>query len=205
MKARFRVGKVETNLEGCPDNLKRVASSVSDVLKTLEYIGRTKKKNSKELSILFDSALFDRLDSLGWDCQRDPVVNSDVLEGHSGSERADAIVRENGTGCFAVMEIEKANKKTLWFDFIKLWMYIESRQAEVGLLVVPFNYAHKSGEWHLFEEANRCKFFLRRFAEVAEGKLDLIGIIGYEQEIFRDNEFRLWDSREFNLLKSMAE
>lgn len=41
----------------------------------------------------------------------------------------------------------------------------------------------------MFAEANRCKFFLHRFASVPSEKLAKISIVGYEQQIFRDNEY----------------
>ncbi len=56
-------------------------------------------------------------------------------------------------GIKAVIEIEKGNKKTIWFDFIKMWMFIEAKKADFGVLICPVNYAHKL-HWyeHLLKE-----------------------------------------------------
>jgi len=204
MKAEFRTETIKTNLENCSEELKNASESIIDILRTFKYGGETKASNSTQLDIYFDSALFDYFDSKGWNCKRNPIINSNVLGGHSGAEKADAIFQSKESDYAIVLEIEKANKKTLWFDFIKLWMYIETGQAHAGIIIVPLNYAHRHGVWNLFDEAVRCKYFLKRFANIPEEKLRLVGIIGYEQQIFRDGQYRNWNSDEFNLLKERA-
>ncbi len=107
-------------------------------------------------------------------------------------------------GYRTVVEIEKANKKTIWFDFIKLWMFIESKQAKAGILLCPQNYAHTHGVWNLYEEACRYKRYLKRFAGVVDEKLSLIGIVGYRQMIYNGIKYKDWNDEEFNRVKKIA-
>ncbi len=55
---------------------------------------------------------------------------------------------ENGT--FMVVEVEKANREKILYDFLKFHMYLQSG-ADLGLLFLPKNYSHRGGEWDLFD------------------------------------------------------
>lgn len=204
MRAQFRIGKIETNVDGCVEELEEFSEQFKKELESFEYFGQTRSTNSTQLDIHFDNTLLDLLDSKGWHCIRNPRIKTNGLAGHSGAEEADAILQLEKMGDRFVLEIEKSKKETIWFDFIKLWMFIESGQAKCGIIVAPFNYAHKLGIWNLFDEASRYKFFLQRFAGVPSEKMALISIVGYEQRIFRDGEYRYWDKSEFIALKKGA-
>ena len=74
------------------------------------------------------------------------------------------------------------NKKTIWFDFIKLMMFIGSGAADLGLLLVPRNYAHRTGVWRPFDKARFYKYCLHRFANADTALIKSIAILGYTQE-----------------------
>lgn len=83
-----------------------------------------------------------------WNLEKKPRLNMPDLCGDSGNPEADLIVSPNGLhGIKTVIEIEKGNKKAIWFDFIKNWIFIEAKKADVGVLICPVNYAHKHGVW----------------------------------------------------------
>ena len=82
-----------------------------------------------------------------------------------------------------LLEVEKTNKKTIWFDLIKMIMLIRSHAAEFGLLVVPRNYCHSLDTWDLYKEAKFYRYCLSHFAGVSEDWLLKIAIVGYTQQV----------------------
>jgi hypothetical protein len=153
----------------------------------------------------FDESVLNQFKTQQWIYSENPQVEMSALGEDWGNPKADFIVSpENMNKYRIVIEIEKANKKTIWFDFIKLWMFIESKQAEAGVLLCPVNYSHTHGTWNLFDEACRYKRYLGRFAEVAKEKLNLIAIVGYKQMIKKGLKYKLWDEKEFNTIKKSA-
>jgi hypothetical protein len=101
----------------------------------------------------FDSQLVKRASAVGW--KEKPLPNLREL-GDVPNIKPDALLTQDGVDI--ALEIEKSNEKTIWFDFIKLLMLIEKNVADFGLLVVPRNYAFRTGTWNLFDEARyyRC-------------------------------------------------
>ncbi len=203
MKVRFEVGSVAVETEDCARAVALYGQEMAAVLKDMQYPGTVGRRNSFQLDIAFDEALLARLDQRLWKVQWRPSVDMAVLGENWGRQQADAIVEFEDLGA-AALEIEKANKKTIWFDFMKLWMFVESEQASCGLIVCPTNYAHRHGVWNLYEEARGQKRFLRRFAQVPRDRLSLIGIVGYEQRLLRNGASVVWDSTEFNRVKADA-
>jgi hypothetical protein len=53
-------------------------------------------------------------------------------------------------GKVVVVEVEKANREKILYDFLKFHMYLR-HGADFGLLFLPKNYPHSSGEWRLFD------------------------------------------------------
>ena len=79
------------------------------------------------------------------------------------------------------VEIEKTDKKRLWFDFIKILTCLKSDTNGKGLIICPKNYAHSNGVWDLFAEAQNYKTHLERVFEKHSDLLKRVFIIGYEQ------------------------
>ena len=199
---KFKIGKIEIADDNSNSLATKASKYLSELLKNLEYEGTLRKSNSNQLDILFDEVLLKKLKMHGWQCSENPIIDSYTLEENWGNQRSDFITTPiNMDNHCIVVEIEKANKKTIWFDFIKLWMFIEAKQAKAGILLCPMNYSHRHGIWNLFNEACNYKKYLGRFAGVPKEKLDLLSIIGYEQMIYIHNEFIVWDSTQFNKIK----
>lgn len=172
------------------------------MLNDLRYSGTLRSSNSKQLDINLDHLLVSKLSKNNWNLEKKPKLNKLVLDEDWGNQEVDLIISSNKfNSTRAVVEIEKGNKKTIWFDFIKMWMFIEAKKADLGVLICPLNYAHKLGVWNLFDEALMYKKYLKCFAGVPENKLNHIGIIGYTQVIKNGSKYNYWDKKEFNRIK----
>ena len=102
------------------------------------------------------------------------------------------------------IEIEKSNKKTIWFDIIKIMMLVQQRAADFGLLMVPRNYAYRLGEWDLFKEARFYRWCLLRFAKVGPDLLSKLAILGYTQEVRIVSNWLRLDSATLTDIKGQA-
>jgi hypothetical protein len=56
-------------------------------------------------------------------------------------------------GTTAYVETEKTNKKSVWFDLVKLATKVDDRSDRIGIVICPRNYAHKMGTWDLYRDA----------------------------------------------------
>jgi hypothetical protein len=195
MKLAFTVGSITIDT---PSDL---AQRLALALKKVRYEGNMAAANSSQINLDFDERLCCVLEEDGWECERKPRIRLDHRV-DSGKQEADAILRW-GTAKKkqAVLEIEKSNKKTLWLDFVKLWMFIGSRQASQGIILCPRNYAHKVATWDLYNEALCIKRYFAEYAAVPKEKLSLITLVGYEQMITVDGIARRWTSYECIRLK----
>jgi len=202
MQVGFKVGKVVSDTDGSSPLVCRLARKLAGDLSGLQYFGSIRESNSNQLDVDLDERLCGALEKKGWRCDRNPPLNMSALAENWGRQKADAILTCNSKSeeC-AVIEIEKSNMKTIWFDFIKLWMFIEAGQAAVGLILCPTNYAHKLDVWNLYDEACRYKRYLHRFAGVPQDKLRLIGLLGFQQLRVVNGTARLWDIRELKRVK----
>ena len=79
-----------------------------------------------------------------------------------------------------VVEVEKANREKILYDFLKFHMYLR-HGADFGLLFVPKNYPHSSGEWKLFHWAKTRYQQSHDFGFGSPDILNRILIVGYEQ------------------------
>jgi hypothetical protein len=201
MEVVFRVGKVELCSTDCDTDLCKAMSQLLPIIETLTYSGKTRISNSHQLNIYFDDCLLEALKKAGWLVQSQPKLKS--FGGNSvGQQTADALISHSSMGKPIVLEIEKANKKTVWFDFIKLWLFIDNRQANSGIIICPFNYVHGHGIWNIFKEACEIKNYLKNVAHVPKMRLESIGIIGYEQMVNIRGKFSAWTDSEFEFIKS---
>jgi hypothetical protein len=79
-----------------------------------------------------------------------------------------------------VVEVEKANREKILYDFLKFHMYLQNG-ADLGLLFLPKNYSHRSGEWDLFDCGKTRHQQARDYGFGSQSILDRILIVGYQQ------------------------
>ena len=205
MDFHFKATQVDMDSAGCNDAVCSALKALSQILEGLDYTGSTRVSNSTQLDIYFETPFLTRLKASGWHVVEHPSPQLRGADERWGNPRADLLIHfGDGEHQKVVLEIEKTNKKTVWFDFIKLWMFLESQDVGAGVLVCPSNYAHTIGVWSVFDEACRYRRLLARFARVPRDKLGAIGILGYTQFVRRDGDYRYWDSFEFQEAKKRA-
>jgi hypothetical protein len=196
----FQVGETQVEVEGCTTFVKTAAEELAALLRGLPYEGTLRETNSTQLDIGFENSLEVRLRESEWSLEVEPVLNVSRLPERTEGAKADFIIWKTKNPRL-VLEVEKANKKTLWFDFMKVWLFMATEQADCGLLVCPLNYAHKLGVWELFAEACRYKRLLTRVAGVPLERVSHVGIIGYEQRVHLDGDLRSWTRDTFKQIK----
>jgi hypothetical protein len=98
------------------------------------------------------------------------------------------------------MEIEKSNKKTLWFDYIKILTKLESDSDGLGIMMCPVNYAHSIGVWNLYQEAVIYKNHLKRV--FGSNSIDRVSVLGYTQYAFLDRKWQKFDSNVVKRIKN---
>jgi hypothetical protein len=81
------------------------------------------------------------------------------------------------------IEIEKANEKTIWIDYMKILKVLRDKIADFGVLIVPRNYPHSRGVWKLFDRAREYRSYLLECAGVDVNLFAKIAIIGYTQSV----------------------
>jgi hypothetical protein len=155
---------------------------VANAIKAIEMMQFTgtiaSAANSYQINTDFDTAWIAGMAKVA-DWQIAPLPAFGEL-GEIPSIQPDGLLTKHGVA--VAIEVEKSNKKTIWFDIIKILMLVEQHIADFGILLVPRNYAHKLGEWDLFREARFYRWCLLRFARVNPGLLSKLAIIGYTQE-----------------------
>jgi len=110
------------------------------------------------------------------------------------------IVFRDGDDVSYYMEIEKSNKKTLWFDYIKILTKLEEDSNGRGIIMCPTNYAHKVGVWNLYKEAVLYKNHLKRV--FSGNTLNRVAVIGYTQYAYLDGKWKEYDSNIIRRIKS---
>jgi hypothetical protein len=170
-------------------------------LEGLKFGGGLKNANSKQLDPFLDEAIETELSVQGWPFVSKPVFQRNGEVDLPGAA-ADLMFTIPLTQTRVVVEIEKSNKKTIWFDFIKLWMFLGSAQADAAVLIVPNLYAHSHGEWNLYENARNYLGLLGDVAQVSPDRIAAIAIIGYSQEVWLDGIWLPWDSVACRRIKS---
>lgn len=164
-----------------PPRLSECVANIVEATQGMLFRGVIKSHvNSYQIDISnFDSQLVKKASAVGW--KEKPLPNLREL-GDIPNIKPDALLTQHGVD--SAVEIEKSNEKTIWFDFIKLLMLIEKNVADFGLLVVPRNYAFRTGAWNLFDEARYYRWCLERFAKVDVASLSRLAILGYTQEVY---------------------
>ena len=184
-----------------PDKLLGLLKGMANACEKMKFSGMIKSaSNNFQIDFDFDSCWLRTISSAGWESQ--PLDRLQELE-DIPNLMPDGILSK-GSSAIAV-EIEKSNKKTIWFDLIKLMMLINQDVVGFGLLVVPRNYAHRLGVSNLFNEARYYRYCLSRFAKVDEQLLSKIAIVGYTQEAHVSGRWTQIDSSVVKNVKQQAQ
>jgi|GEM_PF-5855436 len=174
------------NIQMLVDNVD--LKNIARLLENTEFSVRVKKSNSNQLDSDIDSKVEEALSKnyLVMPSKSDLLVEA---EGVKVGE-LDIVFSNNKTTYY--MEIEKTNKKTLWFDYIKILTRLESDVNGIGILMCPTNYAHKIGVWNLYKEAVIYKKHLKRV--FGAESLDRVAVFGYTQYAYLKSDWVEYDS-----------
>lgn len=177
MKGRYRSSGISVfkidDIEA--DESNALTSYITDDLSDLKFKIIIKQTNSKQLDSDIDLAIEKKLS-----------IRSQILPDEEKVIKANGekigeldIVIKTTNDITYFIEIEKSNKKTLWFDYVKLLTVIKGSPNSFGIIICPKNYAHSVGVWNLYKEAVTYKAHLvRLFGPVA---MERIFIVGYTQ------------------------
>jgi hypothetical protein len=161
--------------------------------------------NSNQINSHFDPIWMEKVGTAGW--KKTDLSNIRKLHDISNIDipniQPDYFLTQGNVT--AIIEIEKSNEKTIWFDFMKILMLVGPGIVDFGLLLVPRNYAHKTGVWNLFEKARYYRSCLLRFAKVDQNLLSKIAIIGYRQEANISGQWLKLDSSVVINIKKLAQ
>lgn len=183
-----------------PQKLIDFIQIIETAINNLQYNGIIKSlSNSSQITVDFDECFVEALLAQG--CGKQPMSILNKLKGIPNIRPDAMLTKDEANFC---IEIEKTNKKTIWFDFIKFMMLIRAEVADFGVLLVPRNYAHAKGVWDLFKEARFYKHCLGQFAGVDEKLLSKIAIIGYSSETLFENKWLELDSSLITEIKNKA-
>ncbi len=83
-------------------------------------------------------------------------------------------------GRTVAVEIEKANREKILRDFLKCHIYLHAG-AHFAVVVLPRNYAHKHGEWNLFQFGVERYDECRTYGFGLPDKLGRIALLGFDQ------------------------
>lgn len=195
---KCRAVDIEQESSDCPSELQEYIANIIKQTQGMQFIGKiNSSKNSYQITSNFDQVWIKALNENGWE---HPPINPKNI-GEIPDIKPDAILSKNSV--IIIVEIEKTNKKTIWFDLIKMMMHIGGDIVNFGILVVPRNYAHKyDPPWDLFIEAVNYKSYLLKYAKVENNLLSKISIIGYTQESYIDG---VWKQHDSSVVKSVKE
>ncbi len=156
---------------------------IARILENIEFSVTVKKSNSNQL----DSDIDSKIEAALSEHYSVSSSKSDLLVEAEGARvgELDIVFRDSKTTYY--MEIEKSNKKTLWFDYIKILTRLENDINGIGILMCPTNYAHKIGVWNLYKEAVLYKKHLKRV--FGSELLDRVAVFGYTQYAYLENQW----------------
>lgn len=187
----FKIGNIQVS------NANGVIIEVAKYFEGMTFQIKIKSSNSKQMDSNIDDRIVEIL-SKSYSVttsKQDLLVEADKIKvGELDIKFKD---REN---IAYYMEVEKSNKKTLWFDYIKILTQLKSDQGSYGIIMCPSNYAHSTGVWDLYTEAVTYKNHLKR---VFGGEaLDRVSIIGYTQYTFLNNKWKEFDTSVVKQIKN---
>lgn len=183
-----------------PHELLKCIKSIVEATQGMPFHGIIKTpKNNYQVDSDFDLSWISAVKFADW--KSEPPKNLRKFQ-TIPNIKPDAILSKDNL--IVSVEIEKANKKTMWFDLIKIMMLIGQDVANFGILVVPRNYAHKVGVWDLFKEARYYRWCLEEYAKVEHNLMSKIAIIGYIQEAYISGNWVRVDSSVVKSIKERA-
>ena len=116
------------------ENCDAVSSPIADLLVALEFEITVKINNSKQLDSNIDSVIEHKLTEIA---SKVFSKKERVVWSHSEKVGELDIAFTANTGQTYFIEIEKSNKKTIWFDYIKLLTMIQNYDNSFGILICP--------------------------------------------------------------------
>lgn len=93
-------------------------------------------------------------------------------------QKLDFAFRFNGRT--VAVEIEKANREKILRDILKCHIYLHAG-ADFAIVVLPRNYAHKHGEWDLFDFGVQRYEECRKYGFGTPDNLARILLLGFDQ------------------------
>ena len=174
-------------IESIPETNKissEILTKVTEILSDIEFTASPSTNSlNRQLNSSLDNAIVEQLKILG-----EIATNSIVEDDDEKIGFLDFVLTPKDTPSTKFyVEIEKTDKKRLWFDFIKILTCLKSDSNGKGLIICPKNYAHSNGIWDLFEEAQIYKNHLERVFDKHSDVLKRVFIVGYEQQ-YREHD-----------------
>jgi len=189
----FKISSVET------ESQLGFALNVVSLISDLEFSVDVGKANSKQITSDIDGSISRRLEEKYQPISGKAELSVYAENSHIG--KVDLAFNDTENGVIAYIEIEKTNKKTLWFDYVKLVSKIGDDPRRIGVVICPKNYAHSRGTWDLYQEALRYRNHLTRLS--FNENFNRIAIIGYLQLAYLDEEWKEFSPEVVNRLKNL--
>jgi hypothetical protein len=197
-----KISKVETN-SPLP-----IVNDMVSVLEDLPLRISIGKNNSRQITSDVDSTISAKLGER-YDLIRDVAeLKVFVKESKAASAGSSKFIGEVDfafryfAGSTAYVETEKTNKKTVWFDLVKLVTKVDDRDDRIGVVICPKNYAHKTGIWDLYRDALSYRNHLARLS--GNDCFGKIAVIGYTQFAFLARNWIPFDSQVVEKLKMFS-
>jgi hypothetical protein len=190
----FKISSIETESQlGFALNIARLISD-------MEFSITVGKANSRQITSDIDSRISRKLEAEYQLISKKHDLSVCANNTHIGE--VDLAVKDVSNGDIAYIEIEKTNKKTLWFDYVKLLSKIGDQPSSVGIVICPRNYAHKIGVWDLYQDAIIYRNHLARLSR--NENLSRIAVIGYIQMAYVDEQWQEIGPEVVQRLKEMC-
>ena len=179
MKSTFKFRLSPTQVLIASSSVSSTLTSIQNELRGIQFSTTASKTSiNRQLNSSLDEAIMRQMKALG-EIETDSIVED--TGGKIGKLDFVLTPKDSESSKYYV-EIEKTDKKRLWFDFIKILTCLKIDKNGKGLIICPINYAHSNGVWNLFKEAKSYKAHLERVFEKHNDILKRVSIIGYEQQ-----------------------
>jgi CRISPR/Cas system CMR subunit Cmr6 (Cas7 group RAMP superfamily) len=149
----FKIAQLQTK------ELDNNFNEIIHIFENMEFSVTIKESNNKQLDSNIDERIIEQISEYF------TVIKSksELLVQADGEKVGELdVVFHDHDGIPYFMEVEKSNKKTIWFDYIKILTKLSENPDGRGIIMCPTNYAHKVGVWNLYKEAVLYKNHLKR-------------------------------------------
>jgi Holliday junction resolvase-like predicted endonuclease len=186
----FKIAQIETK------EVDKDFIDIARIFEDMKFSVTIKKSNSKQLDSNIDERIIEQL-SRHFKVTKS---KSELLVQADGEKvgELDIVFRDADISYY--MEVEKSNKKTLWFDYIKILTKLADDPKGKGIIMTPKNYAHKVGVWNLYKEAVLYKNHLKRV--FGGDALSRVAVMGYTQYAHIDGHWKEYDSEVIQRIKN---